>query len=264
MKNILVPIGSNENSKNTLQYAIDFVEGTDAKIYIIQVYGIGAAAMSMKDMDAVLEKDSDKELEQILMNIDKKGVEIISKSIKGNIIDSIERVANQLHIDLIISATKSISTDEKVFLGKVTGGLIKHTMLPLLVIPKAYKFKKLSKVLTVIKSGVIVTPNMLEPLKDTIERFHPKIDLLRVITPNSNDNDAILDKELSDLNANYETTENATIFQGVLEHLHESNPDLLCVIRRKRGFFKRLWEKERIYKKDFESRIPLLVLKGAF
>lgn len=264
MKNILVPIGSNKNAKNTLQYAIDFAVGTNAKIYVIHVFGVSKMASSMKNIDSVLEKDSEHELDEVLNQIDKKGVEIISKSIKGNVIDSIERVANQLHVDLIISSAKSISTDDKVYLGKIAGGLIKDTQLPVLVIPKNYQFKKVSKILMAIKSGIISSNNMLAPLKNVINRFNSKLDLLRVVTPSSLSEDTQLNEELEELKTNYKTSENATIFQGVLEHIHEANPDMLCVIRRKRGFFKRLWEDDRVYKKDFESRMPLLILKGAF
>jgi len=264
MKNILVPIGSSKNAINTLQYAIDFVEGTNAKIYIIKVYGLATAANSMKNMDAVLEKDSDKELKDVLDNVDRKGVTIISKSIKGTIADGIERVAKQLKVALLISSAKSISTDEDVFLGKIAGGLIKGTNIPVLVIPKGYRFKKISKVLMAIKSGVISSSDILTPVKNVLDRFNAKLDLIRVITPKTIAEDAKMDSALDAITATSKITENATIFQGVLEHLHESDPDMLCVIRRKRGFFKRLWEKERIYKKDFESRIPLLVLKGTF
>lgn len=264
MKNILVPIGSNKNAANTLQYAIDFAVGTSAKIYVIHVFGVSKMASSMKNIDSVLEKDSEHELDEVLNQVDKKGVEIISKSIKGNVIDSIERVANQLHVDLIISSAKSISTDDRVYLGKITGGLIKDTQLPVLVIPKNYKFKVVSKILMAIKSGIISSNNVLAPLNNVINRFNSRLDLLRVITPSALSEDAQLNDELEELKTNYKTTENATIFQGVLEHIHEVNPDMLCVIRRKRGFFKRLWEDDRVYKKDFESRIPLLILKGAF
>ena len=263
MKNILVPIGSNDNAKNTLQYAIDFVQGTGATIYVIKVYGVTKVASSMKNIDTILEKDSNKELKNVLNEVDSKGVEIISKSVKGDIIDSLERAAKQLHIDLIISSARSISTDGKVYLGKIAGGLIKSTNIPVLVIPKGYTFKKVSKVFMAIKSGIISSSSVLTPLKDVLKRFDSKLDLIRVVTQGSKDEDSELNIELDGLKKSFKTTENATIFQGVLEHIHELNPDLLCVIRRKRGFFIRLWEKDRVYKRDFESRIPLLVLKGA-
>jgi len=264
MENILVPIGLNKNAVNTLQYAIDFIEGTSAKVYVIRVYGVAKAASSMKNIDTILQEDSDKELKAILKEVDFKGVEVISKSIKGDVIDSIERVAKQLKVDLIISSAKSISIDEKVYLGRIAGGLIKNTDIPVLVVPKEYKFKKISKLLLAVRSGVISSKDVLTPLHFILDKFKGKLDLLRVITPKSSDEDANLNTNLAALITNSRTTENATIFQGVLENLHESNPDLLCVIRRKRGFFVRLWENDRVYKKDFESRKPLLVLKGAF
>ena len=58
------------------------------------------------------------------------------------------------------------------------------------------------------------------------------------------------------------TTNNATTFQGVLEHFQSHNPDMLCVVRRKRGFFKKLWEKNSVMKRDFHTSKPLLVLRG--
>ena len=262
MKNILVPIGSFKSAVNTLQYAIDFVEGTDAEIYVIKVFGITKVAGSLKKMDLILEEDTNKELDEVLNNVDAKGVKIISKPIKGNIIDSIERVAKQLEVDLIISSARNIATDETVFLGPVSGGLIKHTNIPVLIVPKGYKYKKITKIVMAIKSGVLSSDTVLEPLKDVMKRYKSKLDLIRVITADISPEDSNLNEELKSMISNYKTTENATIFQGVLEHLHEFEPDMLCVIRRTRGFFSRLFEKDVIYKKDFESRIPLLVLKS--
>ena len=69
-------------------------------------------------------------------------------------------------------------------------------------------------------------------------------------------------KDLEKLQATLTVTENATTFQGVLEHIKTHNPDMLCVFRRKRGFFKKLWEKNTILKKEFHCNIPLLVLAG--
>ena len=36
-------------------------------------------------------------------------------------------------IDLIITSTKAISTDKQVFLGNVTGSLVKDTIKPILI-----------------------------------------------------------------------------------------------------------------------------------
>ena len=71
-----------------------------------------------------------------------------------------------------------------------------------------------------------------------------------------------MNEELSALITNTTTSENATTFQGVLEHYKSNDPDMLCVVRRKRGFFMKKWEKNVILKRDFHSPIPVLVLRG--
>lgn len=263
MKKILVPIGSTKKAVNTLQYVIDFVEGTEAVLYVINVYSTTKVAGSLKNLEAVLEEDSTKEIEEILKKVDTKGVEIISKPIKGNINDAIERVAVQLDVDLIITSAKAVSQGDDVYVGSITGGLIKNTNIPMLILPKKYKFKKIEKIMMAIKSGMLSSSDILDPLKDILLKFGAVLDLVRVIVPESTAEDSVLDEGLKSLAATYKTTENATVFQGVLEHIHSIDPDVICVIRRKRGFLTRLFEQNRILKKNFESRVPLLVLKAS-
>jgi nucleotide-binding universal stress UspA family protein len=262
MKNILVPIGSSGNATNTLQYAIDFAKAIQAKIYIVKVYDTTRMAGSLKNVDILLEEDSISDLNEVIDNVDKKGVQVSAKSIKGQVIDSIKWLAKELEIDLIVSSAQSISTDETLFLGKVPGSLVKDTELPILIVPAQYRFKSISKILMAIKSGKIKPGKALEPVNDIEEYFGAKIDLIQVITPKSTEEDLEVSEKLKKLSSSFKTTENATIFQGVLEHLHQTEPDMLCVLRRKRGFFSKLWEKDTVKKSNFESRIPLLVLKG--
>ncbi|NQW36856.1 MAG: universal stress protein [Flavobacteriales bacterium] len=262
MKTILVPLGNSDKAISTLQYAVDFASVTNAKIYVIQVYSSIGPAYAMKKMDSVLEKDSKEDLAFVLSKVDVKNIEIVSKTIKGQVTDSISRIAKQLNVDLIIASAKNISVDSSVYLGAITGGLVKHTDLPILIIPKGYVYKPIHTILLGLRSGMIKRLNVLSPLQDFVKIFNAKVNLLHVTTPNNTEEDAILNSEFSTIAEHIINSENATVFQGVLEHLKEVNPDMLCVIRRKRGFFSRLWEDNRIKKVDFESRIPLLVLKG--
>lgn len=262
MKNLLVPIGSSGNAVNTLQYAIDFAQTMQAKVFVVQVYESTRFAGSLKNMDALLQEETKKEIVEILGLVDKKGVEIISVFLKGQILDGIERISKKFNIDLIISSAKSMSTDETLFLGNIAGSLVKDTKLPVLIVPSQYRFKTISKVLMAIKSGKIESETVLEPIKNLLSNFKASINLIQIITPKSKDGDLEVNEQLKKLTSTFKTTENATIFQGVLEHLHQTDPDMLCVMRRKRGFFSKLWEKDTVKKSYFESRIPLLVLKG--
>ena len=114
-----------------------------------------------------------------------------------------------------------------------------------------------------LKSAIIKNSEALTPLKSIKDQYKSIVNLLLVKTPFYNEGDFDVDEELSALITNTTKSENATTFQGVLENYKDNNPDLLCVVRRKRGFFTKLWENNTILKKDFHSSsLPVLVLSG--
>jgi len=129
-------------------------------------------------------------------------------------------------------------------------------------VPEGYTFNPVTHILMAVKSAIIRRDNVLITLKSIKNNFKTIVGLLLVKTPNYNEGDFEVNKELSELVDNVTKTENATTFQGVLEHFQSNNPDMLCVVRRKRGFFARKWEKNVILKKDFHSTRPVLVLSG--
>jgi hypothetical protein len=84
--------------------------------------------------------------------------------------------------------------------------------------------------------------------------------VLHVETPETTEEMMEVTENLKDLQTTYSHVEAATTFQAVIEYFQQFNPDMLCVIRRKRGFFKKLWEKNEIHKREFHTSKPLLVL----
>ena len=263
MKTILVPISSFENGLKTLQYAIDFAEHISAKIYVLKAYGSNVVAGSIKTVGPLLEENSKIELKNLIKNINKKNVEIVATTMKGGLVDCIHLFFENIDIDFIISTSNRIAKDETIYIGNITGSIIENIDCPILVVPENYKFKKIDKVLMAIKSGIIKRENVLKPLSTILDLFNAKLNLFQVITPNLRADELTINPELTHLTSAIKSSENATIYQGVLEHLHEIEPDLICVIRRKKGFFSKIWSQNTVNKVDFESRVPLLVLKGA-
>jgi hypothetical protein len=129
-----------------------------------------------------------------------------------------------------------------------------------MIVPEGFVFEPIHNILMAMKSAIIKKENALESLKALKAKFECKIDLLLVKTPFHKEGDFDVNDELSALVDDITTTENATTFQGVLRHYESHNPNMLCVVRRKRGFFTKKWEKNVILKKDFSSSIPVLVL----
>jgi nucleotide-binding universal stress UspA family protein len=262
MKHILVPIGSTENAQKTLQYAIDFAAEINAKIFVFRAYSSHTKAGTIINIDAIIARETNLYLRTMVNSCVLKNVDIKLISAKGNVVDSVVAIDYELGIDLIIVGAKSNSIKENLFLGRTAGSLVKRSNIAVLAIPEGYKYAPISSILMAFKSGVIKSKTVLKPLQFIVEQFKANVNLLLVKTPNYTEEDLILHANLKALQNTITVTENATTFQGVLEHIKTQNPDMLCVLRRKRGFFKKLWEKNTILKEEFYSNVPLLVLKG--
>ena len=260
MNHILVPIGSKANASNTLQYAIDFAKEVDAKVFVFRAYKVLSKAGTIINVNEIVERETNLYLQTMISSVDTKVVDVKMISAKGGTIESINAVQQELGIDLIVVGPRSNSIKEEVFLGSTSGSIVKQTEIPVLIIPENYKFSTFKVALTAFKSGNIDNQGVLKPLQEIRATFNTKVNLLQVKTPGYKEEDLRIDESLKAIQHTLTITENATTFQGVLEHFQSNNPDLLCVFRRKRGFFKKLWEKNTVLKSEFHCSIPLLVL----
>lgn len=262
MKNILVPVGSSKNALSHLQYAVDFAEAFGAKLFIVQVYNVYTKAGTMIKVDNIIERESKEFLNNLVSKIDTKNVDVTVRVLKGKLIDTLELACKAANVDLILVEPRTNSIKDEVFLGKTSGKIIKQTQIPALIVPEGYVFKPIKNILLAIKSAIIKKENALNQLIDIKNNFDAVVNLLLVKTVYYNEGDFDVEDNLTSIVASITETENATTFQGALEYFQTHNPDLLCVVRRKRGFFTKKWEKNTILKKDFHSKRPVLVLSG--
>ncbi len=263
MKNILVPVGSSKNAKSHLQYAVDFSRATGARLFVVQIFNVYTKAGTMIKIDHILERESKAFLDNHVSQIDTTGVDLITKTFKGKLVDTLDLISKSLDLDLILLEPRTNSIKDEVFLGKTSGKIIKQTSIPALIVPEGYVFKPIDNILMAIKSAVIKKEGAIRPLRAIKEDFKSTVNLLLVKTPYYNKGDFDVHNGLKTLVSNITETENATTFQGVLEHYKDYEPNMLCVVRRNRGFFGKLWENNVILKKHFYvSSMPVLVLSG--
>lgn len=262
MKNILVPVGSTENGINNLKYAVNFASMNGGKVFLMSVYKDSSKIEDLAKVNEFWAKEKDNQLKDVIKAVNTEGVEVIRHATKGNPFDEINKLSKKENIDLIVVSPQSVEIDDKYYLGEITGKILKQTEIPLLIVPSGYLFRKFETILFAFKNGQFKKENVLDPLKYFKEVFNSKVNLLHVITPEATEESKVIDEDLMGLKSSLTTTNNATTFQGVLEHFQSHNPDMLCVVRRKRGFFKKLWEKNSIMKRDFHTSKPLLVLRG--
>ena len=263
MKTILVPVGSSINAKSHLQYAIDFAKAFGAKLYVVQIYNVYTKAGTMIKIDHILERESKAFLDDLVGSIDTKDVEVYTRTFKGKLISTLDKVCQALDVDLLILEPRTNSIKDEVYLGKTSGRIVKRTQIPTLIVPEGCEYKPIVKILVALKSATIKKEGVLRPLISIKNQFRAVVNALLVKTPYHNEGDFDLNDELKGILTNITYAESPTTFQAVLEHYKKHSPDLFCVVRRKRGFFSKLWEDNTVLKRDFHSSvIPVLVLSG--
>lgn len=261
MKNILVPIGSSDGGVTTLQYAIDLAQKIDANVYVISVFQEFSRVGGMSKVNTLLKEESENRIDTVLNSVDKKDVSVIAHPIKGGVLEGVQRFNKHVPVDLMVLSPRSNSQGEDEFLGRTTGKLVKETDIPILIVPKDEVFVAPEKILMAFKNGKFPKKKILDPIYKLQKRFDSKLHLLHVEIPESTPEMLEVSGKIKKISESYTTSKNATTYQGVLEHYQSHEPDMICVVRRKRGFFKKLWEANAVLKKDFYTTKPLLILR---
>lgn len=260
MKNILVPIGTLPKAHETLQYAVDFAGHFNAKVFVMEAVGTKALSGNLGKVTQKVAQNREGYLKEVIGEVDSKNTEIKIATFEGDIVDGINEVHKELEIDLVILAPCSNDINEELYLGNTTGRIVKGTNLPTLIVPRGEVFKPYKRILTAFSSGILKRKKIIRPLQEIQNSFESEISLLLVKTPGYQSEDLVINEHLMDASTKVNITEQTSTYLGVLEYWQTQKPDLLCVFRRKRGFFQRLWEKNTIPKSEFNSIIPVLVL----
>ncbi len=260
MIKILVPIGTSPNANETLQYAVDFAVDFAASIFVMEVFSFSAKAGSLANISEKIAKSGKERLKGVINQVDSKNVDVKIATYNGDLVDGIKEIDQELGIDMIILAPRSNDIQEGLYLGHTSGKIIKRTDIPALIVPKGTQYKPYKNILTAFKSGILERNKIMDPLVAIKKKHGSIVNLLLVKTPGYTDDDLKINTALMDLCSKLTITENPTTYLGVMEHFQAKHPDLLCVFRRSRGFFVKLWEKNTISKSEFSARIPVLVL----
>ena len=262
MKNILVPLGISDNAQNTLAYAIDLAVTSQAKLYVMDTFNPSFTNAHLLNVKDAMGSRNRQRIKALIQQVDSKGVTIQMASYEGDSLSAIAALDKQVALDLIVTGPVPNADDEAVFLGPTAGRVVKKTEIPVLIVPEGAAFQPPKKALFAFKRGRIKGDRSLTPLRYFQDQFQTVLELLLVKVPDQSRKEQQIDHEIVELSDRMTSTENGTVYQGVLEYFQSVQPDLLIVFARKRGFFEKLIESDVVLKKDFFTKTPLLVLKN--
>jgi len=265
MKRILVPIDFSPESETAFAYALSLSAGLQANLLVLlHVQKPGAT-----DSGATQSIDPAARLAELATQAEGalgERTTIVSKVLRGEPEEVIERLARQFESDLIVMGATGAgeSASKGYFLGNVAGTMFKLTELPMLFVPEGTEYRRPQKLAFILKSLMIYKPEALGPLMALTQAFSAELAVVQVkaaSTDESYGKECNMDLAGTEHNIYQITCDNVP--SGIDKVIATFEPEILCVIRRKRDFFETMFKARTVSAEDFRSSVPVLVLQGA-
>lgn len=266
MKKILVPTDFSPVADNALRYAIEIATVFKSKIYLYHFF-----SYDRFNFDLNLPKDKQpyvKELERSMKRtklkfddkIKEKGLSIKTYVREGSIFSLFKTKVQEYEIDMIVLGSKGTSGMTKFFFGNIAASALELAEVPVLVVPPDHDFTQLQHIVLAMDQ-IKVPPNVLSSLQKLTSEFGSKVTILHVKANVKKGTDKVPDLGLEGVETTFrEVQRSKSINNTINEFIRKEPCELLCMVRRKKGFFEKLFKKSITEVQVFNNQVPLLVL----
>ena len=261
MKKILVPIDFSPGSKQTMEFAMQTAEALNCKLLVLNVIDFMEKMVGLKSVNQVIQQDAIYRLDKFIAPYKKKtSLTILSKIACGEPYTVISRQAEINGVDLIILGAQGEDSMDNYFLGKVAGSIIKFKEIPVIAVPKFYEPRRINNILFLFRRLDKSVFDILSPLLELTDAYQSKIHAVHVTGtltgPVAYSPDLIFEHRQYD----YEELKADTLSEAMADQFSKASFDLLCIIKRKRGFLEHIFEASPTPKSVIDSPVPVLFL----
>lgn len=260
MKRFLFPVDFSADSRNAFEYGLHLAKGLGVgSVILVHAFKGGAPSG---------DAESSQELEawaQQARQVMGEDAQIGVRMVPGKPEEVIERQAYELEADLIVMGALGAdrSGQSGNFLGNLSGTMFKHTELPMLFVPSDCRWEEPRKMAFILKSLMIYKPDALKPLLSIAKAWSSEISIVQIKAATVEETYG-RESNMSLDGAEYSVYQLScpNVPWGIARVTDIFDPQILCVIRRKRDFFESLFKARAIAASDFHSTVPVLVLQG--
>lgn len=279
IRTIFVPLEISNSDDAVVKYAIEIAQQFDSHLVFFQSYSMteyaypsgGMASMTPPVPEFVKEKG---ELRREKLNyLVRNFTELTNMEFElvidtGAALDLVPDTAAQTKADLIVIGANGASGMEELF-GTIAERLTRLAPCPVLVIPDDFEYRPMRKIGMAVDVDNLENDLHLSILFDIAKKFQTTLDIVNV----SEDIDKAdmrhnkiyqrMKKEF-DSNVNYFTISillKDDEEKALSEYIDKNHIDLLGLVYREHGFFKRVFNAGLRKKLVFHTHIPLLILK---
>lgn len=268
MHSILVPTDFSANTLTALNYAIDLANQFACKLILLNTYKLSHRAGMYIGVERIMKQESKEQMTKLLEEIRPKmhsKASVEGKVAKGEAVQTIIQAAKKLDVSMIVMGTQGASGLKEVFIGSTTNGVMKGTNCPVLVVPSDFEYRPLKTIALSIDEKLIDNKTSLEALRMIIYRYDAKVCSFHIaeqkeqVIPKMKED---LSKLLSGIKFSFSgiQADESGINTSIQHFVKENQADMLCMIKRNRGFWGNLLHNSVTTKEVFHSTVPILVL----
>lgn len=263
VKKILVPIDFSPSTKETMDFAIMLADKLGStSLLVLNVIDFMEKMVGLRSVNQVLQDDAIERLGTFLEPYKKKSkVKILSKIVKGEPFSVISRQAKVNHADLVVIGAQGEDNEEKYFLGKIAGSLIKFGSVPVIAVPHLYKIRDTRKILFMYRKLHKNLFDVINPLLDLARACDAAISSVHLTGAQTGPIAYSTDLIFEEIPHTHTELLADTFTEGINKVLGEDDDiGLVCVLRRKRGFLEHIFESSPTPKSIIDSPVPVLFL----
>lgn len=267
MQKILIPTDFSSIADNALNYAIEIADRFGSELLLYHVYTFHKKV----DFDWDYPEDEQPFVKKIekKMNFTKlkfeekirqKGLRVQTVVKEENISTLFKQEVVAHKVDLIVMGSKGASGLEKVVFGSTAALALEVAKVPVLVVPPDHSIPPLEQIIFAADLKE-VSENTLSPLQKLALQFGAKVSILYVNS--GTDKGRIHENSISfrGVEATYrEVPMSNNINESIDEFIKNNRCDLLCMVRREKGFFESLFSRSVTKTQVYNSKTPFLAL----
>lgn len=270
MRRILIPTDFSPIADNALSYAIALASGWRSELHLYHIF-----LMSKFDYDRNAADDDQPMLRHLerCMNATKTrfGSQINEHhlTVRTTVEESdactlfTERV-RQYKFDLVVMGSKGASGIRKVVFGSFAANAIEWSRIPVWIVPPAASYTPVKHIAIATDQGE-VTPGLMSILKILSERHLIKVTMITVHQGTTSPTQTNIDFQLPGVECIYlKIPLKESVNYTISEFIDQHDIDLLCMIRRDKGLFSRLFKTSITRNQALSGRTPLLIVPETY
>ncbi|MGB0390935.1 MAG: universal stress protein [Salibacteraceae bacterium] len=270
---VLIPTDFSASARSAFDYGYQLVkEFSGVEIILLNSYEmpkVGASGGVMMNLEDAMAKESQRDLSIELRELNSlyPDAEIKTVSRYGTLENSINRTCNEEKVDFIVMGTHGASGLKKALIGSNTQSVIENSEIPVISVPRDWKFKKIQNIVYATDLNRLENPEILTPICELAETEGATIHIVYVAKSKS---EIDLEKEIENLPLNeyfnkrprkFAIIESENVADGIDSFVKKIEADLVVMIPKEATFWESLFKRSVTEQLAFQSKVPLLSLR---